>query len=58
MDNGWSVSASTAFLDTALISSNNVTITMGSMGSISSGYSTGGNAGNYDGLGGAPPRPS
>ena len=29
MDNGWTVSASTAFLDTALISSNNVAITMG-----------------------------
>ena len=53
LDNGWSVSATTAFLDTALISSNNLTITMGSMGSIFSGYSTGGNAGNYDGLGGA-----
>ena len=53
MDNGWTVSASTALLDTALISSNNVSIQMGSMGTLSSGYSTGGNAGNYDGLGGA-----
>ena len=53
LDNGWSVSATTAFLDTALISSNNLSITMGSMGKIFSGYSTGGNAGNYDGLGGA-----
>jgi len=53
MDNGWSVSAGTTFLDTALISSNNVAITMGSMGKVVSGYSTGGNAGNYDGLGGA-----
>ena len=53
MDNGWTVSASTAFLDTALISSNNLSITMGSMGTIHSGYSTGGNAGNYDGIGGA-----
>jgi outer membrane protein OmpU len=53
MDNGWTVSASTAFTDKGAISSNAVTITMGSMGSISSGYSMAGNAGNYDGLGGA-----
>ena len=53
MDNGWSVSASTAFTDAAALSSNAVTITMGSMGSIATGYSMGGNAGNYDGLGGA-----
>ena len=53
MDNGWTVSASTAFTDAAAISSNALTITMGSMGSILTGYSSGGNAGNYDGLGGA-----
>jgi hypothetical protein len=53
MDNGWTVSASTAFTDAAAVSSTALTITMGSMGSILSGYSTGGNAGNYDGLGGA-----
>jgi len=53
MDNGWSVSASTAFTDAATLSSNNVTITMGSLGSLATGYSMGGNAGNYDGLGGA-----
>ncbi|MBC8297184.1 MAG: hypothetical protein H8E55_15495 [Pelagibacterales bacterium] len=53
LDNGWSVSASTAFTDAATLSSNAVTITMGSMGSIMTGYSTGGNAGNYDGIGGA-----
>ncbi len=53
LDNGWSVSTGTAFTDAAALSSSSVTITMGSMGSIMTGYSTGGNAGNYDGLGGA-----
>ena len=53
LDNGWSVSASTAFTDAATLSSNNVSITMGSMGTISTGYSMTGNASNYDGLGGA-----
>jgi len=53
LDNGWSVSAGTALTDAFALSSNSVTITMGSMGSISTGFSTGGNAGNYDGLGGA-----
>ena len=53
MDNGWSVSASTAFTDAASLSSNNVTLTMGSMGSVFWGHATGGNAGNYDGIGGA-----
>jgi len=53
MDNGWTVSASTSLSDAATLSSNNVVITMGSMGSISTGFSMAGNAGNYDGLGGA-----
>ena len=53
MDNGWSVSAATALSDAAAISSSSVTITMGSLGSVSSGHGTGGNAGSYDGLGGA-----
>ena len=53
LDNGWGVSASTAFTDAATLSSNAVSLTMGSMGTLSWGYSTGGNAGNYDGLGGA-----
>ena len=53
MDNGWSVSASTAFTDAAALSSNAVTLTMGDMGSLKWGHATGGNAGSYDGLGGA-----
>ena len=53
LDNGWSVSAATAFSDAGAISSSSVTITMGSLGSVTSGYSAGGNAANYDGLGGA-----
>jgi len=53
LDNGWSVSAATALSDAAAISSSSVTITMGSMGSVASGHGMGGNAGNYDGLGGA-----
>ncbi len=47
------MSTGTAFTDAAALSSSSVTITMGSMGSIMTGYSTGGNAGKYDGLGGA-----
>jgi outer membrane protein OmpU len=53
LDNGWSVSAANAFSDAGAMSSGSVTITMGSMGSIASGHSFGGNAGSYDGLGGA-----
>ena len=53
MDNGWSVSASTALTDAAALSSNAVTLTMGDMGSLKWGHATGGNAGSYDGLSGA-----
>jgi outer membrane protein OmpU len=53
MDNGWTVSAATAFNDAGGISSNSVTLTMGSLGSLAWGHSMAGNAGNYDGLGGA-----
>ena len=53
MDNGWSVSASTALTDAAAVSSNNVTLTMGSLGSVFGGYGNGGQAGNYDGIAGA-----
>ena len=53
MDNGWTVSASTAFTDAAALSSNKVSVTMGSMGSFYSGNATGGHAGSYDGLAGA-----
>ena len=53
MDNGWSVSAGTVFTDAGAFSTNNVKLTMGSMGTISSGNSFGGHAGNYDGLAGA-----
>ena len=51
MDNGWSVKATTAFTDAAAITSNAVTLTMGSMGSVSWGHSQGGNAGSYDDAG-------
>jgi outer membrane protein OmpU len=51
MDNGWSVSASTAFTDAAALSSNAVTLTMGDMGSLSWGHAQGGNAGSYDDVG-------
>jgi outer membrane protein OmpU len=53
MDNGWSVSAATAFNDQAALSSSSVTLTMGSMGKIMSGSGAGGLAGGYDGLAGA-----
>jgi len=53
MDNGWSVTAATAFTDAAAISSSSVTLTMGSMGKIASGYGMAGHAGSYDGIAGA-----
>ena len=55
LDNGWSVSASTSHLLTLLhYHLTHVTITMGSMGSIMQLVTVlAGNAGNYDGIGGA-----
>jgi outer membrane protein OmpU len=53
MDNGWSVSAATAFTDAAALSSSSVSVTMGSMGTFKSGNGFGGHAGSYDGLAGA-----
>ena len=51
MDNGWSVTAATAFTDAAAITSNTVALTMGSMGTVTWGHSAGGNAGSYDDAG-------
>ena len=51
MDNGWSVSAATAFTDAAALSSNSVTLTMGDMGKLAWGHSMAGLAGNYDDVG-------
>jgi outer membrane protein OmpU len=51
MDNGWSVTAATAFTDAAAITSNTVAITMGSMGTVTWGHNAGGNAGSYDDAG-------
>ena len=53
MDNGWTVSAATAFTDAGAFSTSSVAVTMGSIGTISSGNSFGGHAGSYDGLAGA-----
>jgi len=53
MDNGWTVSAATAFSDAAALSSSSVSVTMGSMGTFKSGSGFGGHAGSYDGLAGA-----
>ena len=53
MDNGWTVTAGTAFTDAGAHSTNNVAVTMGSLGTFKSGNSFGGHAGSYDGLAGA-----
>jgi len=53
LDNGWSVSAAVALDTSTALSSSSVTLTMGSMGSLAWGMGMAGNAGNYDGLGGA-----
>jgi len=53
LDNGWSVAAGVALDTSTALSSSSVTLTMGSMGSLKWGMGSAGNAGNYDGLGGA-----
>ena len=53
LDNGWSVSAATAFTDAATLSSSSVSLTMGSFGTIKSGNGFGGPGGSYDGIAGA-----
>jgi len=53
MDNGWSVSAATAFTDAATLSSSSVSLTMGSLGTIKSGNGFAGPGGSYDGIAGA-----
>jgi len=53
LDNGWSVAASVALDSATALSSSNVVMTMGSMGSLMWGMSSAGNAGAYDGLSGA-----
>ena len=53
MDNGWTVTAANTFDDAGAFSTSSVAVTMGSMGTFSSGNSFGGHAGSYDGLAGA-----
>jgi len=53
LDNGWSVSAATAFTDAATLSSSSVSLTMGSLGTIKSGNGFAGPGGSYDGIAGA-----
>jgi len=48
LDNGWSVSASTALTDAFALTSSSVTLTMGDMGSIASGSGFGGNSASFD----------
>jgi outer membrane protein OmpU len=48
LDNGWSVSASTALTDAFALTSSSVTLTMGDFGSIKSGSGFGGNSASYD----------
>ena len=49
MDNGWSVSAYTATNDSFGLTSSAVTLTMGGLGSITSGSGYGGNSAAFDG---------
>jgi outer membrane protein OmpU len=53
MDNGWTVSAATAFTDAAALSSSSVSVTMGSFGTFKGGSGCCTHSGNYDGLAGA-----
>ena len=49
MDNGWSVSAATAFTDAAALSSSSVSVTMGSFGTFKGGSGCCTHSGSYDG---------
>ena len=53
MDNGWSVSAATAFTDAASLSSSSVSVTMGSLGTFRGGSGCCTHSGAYDGIAGA-----
>ena len=53
MDNGWTVSAATAFTDAASLSSSSVSVTMGSFGTFKGGSGCCTHSGSYDGLAGA-----
>jgi len=48
LDNGWTFSGGTALTDTNTISSNTLSLTMGSMGTLLVGTGHGGASGNYD----------
>jgi len=49
MDNGWTVSAGTALDSSFALSTSNVTLGMGDLGSVKIGSGTGGNGASYDG---------
>jgi len=53
LDNGWTVSAATAFTDAATLSSSSVSVTMGSMGTFRGGNGCCTHSGAYDGIAGA-----
>ena len=49
LDNGWSVSSGTALTDAFALSSSTVTLTMGDMGSVTTGSGHGGSGASFDG---------
>ena len=50
LDNGWSVSTGMIIVEDSSLSSSNVKLTMGSMGTITVGNGTGGTGAGYDGV--------
>ena len=50
LDNGWSVAAGMTIVEDSSLSSSNVKLTMGSMGTITVGNGTGGVGASYDGV--------